>query len=238
MATPQRAMSKCERRSRKTAALLAAWASDGRELGLDRGGDGLEAAELLVEEGGVGFVGGREVGPDAGQLEAGIGVAGAGQRQHRLRIGVAEPAHAAVVLDVDAGRPALGAGAVGEQAAEVLAPDRDLGAGGEDDVDVLGGQRPHRQQGDVLEAAADLFGLDRGRHRQPRGAAGQGRVGAAVGAVAVAVGLDHRAELGPVAQLRLQPGAVCSDRLEVDPGDRPLHLATRRRPARRARRPS
>ena len=41
-----------------------------------------------------------------------------------------------------------------------------------------------------------------GRHRQPRRAAGQRRGGAALGAVAVAVGLDHRAELGPVAAAR------------------------------------
>ena len=119
-------MSKWERRSRKTAALLAAWAMRRRELGLDRGGDGLEAAELLVEEVGVGFVGGGEVGPDPRQLEAGVGVAGARQRQHLLRIGVAEPAHAAVVLDVDAGGPPLGASAVGEQAQEAHAPDRHL----------------------------------------------------------------------------------------------------------------
>ena len=48
-------------------------------------------------------------------------------------------------------------------------------------------------------------------------------VGAGVGAVAVAVGLDHRAELGPLAHRGLQPGAVALDCAEVDPGDCPRH---------------
>ena len=48
-------------------------------------------------------------------------------------------------------------------------------------------------------------------------------VGAGVGAVAVAVGLDHRAELGALAQLALQPRAVALDGAEVDPGERPRH---------------
>ena len=86
----------------------------------------------------------------------------------------------------------------------------------------------------MLEAAAELLGLGRGGDRQPGRAAGERGVGAAVGAVPVAVGLDHRAELGAVAQLRLQPGAVGANRVEVDPGDRPLHRASRRRARRRA----
>ncbi len=54
---------------------------DAGELGTHRGGDRLEAIELLEEVTlvVVGFVGGGEVGPDPGHAEVGIGVAGAGQ---------------------------------------------------------------------------------------------------------------------------------------------------------------
>ena len=157
-------MSKWERGSRKTAALLAAWAITAGNSALTAAATASKRLELLVEEARVGFVGGREVGPDAGQLEVRVVGAGAGQRQHLRRVAVAEPAHAAVVLDVDPGRAALGPGAIGDQAAEALAPDRHLRAGGEDDVDLLGGQRAHRQQRHVLEAAADLL---RPRPRSP-----------------------------------------------------------------------
>ena len=124
-------MSKWAPGSRKTAALLAAWTMTAGNSALDRRGDLAEARELLVEEIGVGFVGGREVGPDPGQLQVRALGAGAGQREDRLGVAVAEPAHAAVVLDVDPGGPPLGAGAGGDQREEVLVPGGDLRAGRE-----------------------------------------------------------------------------------------------------------
>ena len=228
-------MSKWARGSRKTAALLAAWtvtsgnsAPPPRHLG--------EARELLVEELRLRFVRGGEVGPDPGQLEVGVLGAGAGEGDHRLGVAVAEPAHAAVVLDVDARRPALGTGAGRRQRAELLVPDRDLRAGGERRVEVLLGQRAHRQQRHVREAAADLGGLGPGRDREPGRAAGERGGRAGVGAVAVAVGLDHRAELDSLADRRVEVGAVTLDGAERRSGLLPAPWLSRRR-ARPARRP-
>ena len=138
-------------------------------------------------------------------------------------VAVAEPAHAAVVLDVEARRPALGTGAARRHRAELLVPDRHLRARGERHVELLLGQRAHRQQRHVREAAPDLGGLAAGRDRQPGGAAGERGGRAGVGAVAVAVGLDHRAELDPLAHGRVEVGAVALDGAGVDPGYSPLH---------------
>ena len=73
-------------RSRKTAALLAAWAVTPGNSALTAARDLGEAVELLVEEVGVRFVGGGEMGPDPGQLEVGVLGAGAGKRQHLVGI--------------------------------------------------------------------------------------------------------------------------------------------------------
>ncbi len=129
----------------------------------------------------------------------------------------------AVATGVEAGRPTLGAGAARRHRAELLVPDRHLRARGERHVELLLGQRAHRQQRHVREAAPDLGGLPPGRHRQPGGAAGERGGRAGVGAVAVAVGLDHRAELDPVAHRRVEVGAVALDGAAVDPGYSPLH---------------
>ncbi len=170
-------------------------------LGFDRGGDLVETVELLVEVGRVEFVGGGEVGPDPGQLEVGVLGAGTRQLQHLARVAVAEPAHAAVVLDVDAGPVPVRSRSRSDHAAEILAPERQLRAGRDHAVDLLVSQRPHRQQRHVLEAPPDLLGLAGGGHRQPRRAPLQGRRGTAVGAVSVPVRLDHRAQLRPIAEL-------------------------------------
>ncbi len=75
----------------------------------------------------------------------------------------------------------------------------------------------------MLETTADLRGLGSGGDCQPAGAPGQRSGGAGVGAVAIAVRLDHRAQLGSRAQRDLQPGAVGLHRAEIDPGKRPHH---------------
>ena len=98
---------------------------DAGVLGVDRLGDRLEAGELLEEVAlvAVGFVGGGEVGPDAGQFEVGVGGGGAGEPHHLLAVEGAEPAHAAVVLDVDAGGAPERAGAGGDELEEARRPD-------------------------------------------------------------------------------------------------------------------
>ena len=54
-------------------------------------------------------------------------------------------------------------------------PDRHLRARRERVVEIVGSERPHRQQRDLREAPADLRRLGAGRHRQPRRAARQRR---------------------------------------------------------------
>src|ERR1700761_5859136 len=74
----------------------------------------------------------------------------------------------------------------------------------------------------MLEAPADQRRLAGGGDGEERGAAGERRLGHRVGAVAVAVGLHHRAE-PRLTELGPQPFAVGAHGAEVDPGDRPLH---------------
>ena len=141
---------------------------DAGELGLDRVGNRGEAVELLVEEVGVRFVGGGEVGPDPGQLELRVLGAGTGEGQHLGGIGVAEPTHAAVVLDVDPGRAALGPGASGDQVAEAVAPDGDLRAGGERDRRARPRlSAPIVSSGTWGKRRPTWAASARGRHRQP-----------------------------------------------------------------------
>ena len=72
------------------------------------------------------------------------------------------------------------------------------------------------------EVAPVVVGFVGGGDGEERGAAGERRLGHRVGAVAVAVGLHHRAE-PRLTQLGPQPFAVGAHGAEVDPGDRPLH---------------
>ena len=65
-------------------------------------GEAGEPLELLVEEVGVGLVGGGEVGPEPGQVEALVRRHRVHQGEHRVRVALAQAAHAGVVLDVQA----------------------------------------------------------------------------------------------------------------------------------------
>ena len=183
---------------------------------------GAEALELLGEECVAGLVGGGEVGHETGQALArrrgdGVGLRG---------IARAEPAHAGVQLDVHARR------AVAQHLAQPrLAPGDDVRTRGERDVELLAGQRAHDQHARLDARLAQLRGLVRARDGQPRRAAVERRPRHRDGAVAVPVGLDHRAQRGAAAQLAGQPLAVVPDGGQVDPGLSPLHghrLRTRR----------
>ena len=88
MATPQRAMSKWARRSRKTAALLAAWARTSGNSALTALATSAKRSRCSSKYSDSRFVGSREVGPDAGQLEVGVGGAGAGQLENLRWVGV------------------------------------------------------------------------------------------------------------------------------------------------------
>ncbi len=139
-------------------------------------GDLVEAVELLVEEVGVGFVGGGEVGPDAGQLEVGVGGAGAGERQHLRRLAVAEPAHAAVVLDVDAGPAPVGAGPIGDAGggsprARRRAPSRPRSATSTSSAV----SAPIVSSGTCWKRRPICSASHRGRHREPGRAARRAR---------------------------------------------------------------
>ena len=113
------------------------------------------------------------------------------------------------------------AAARGHRGDERLAPGDDVGARRQRGVELLGAQRAEDEQRRVDAGGAQLRGLVGGRHREPSGAAGQRRVGGRRRPVAVAVGLDHRAQLGAAAQLAAQAGDVALDRGDVDPGQRP-----------------
>ncbi len=105
--------------------------------------------------------------------------------------------------------------------AEALAPDGDLGAGGERVLEVRRGERAHRQQRHLGKAAADQRRLGTGGDGEASRAAGERGRRAGVGAMAVAIGLDHGAELAVGAQLGLQPRAVALNSAEIDPGELP-----------------
>ena len=198
---------------------------DRRELGLDRGGDRGEALELLVEEA-----------PSPGssavakwvQTPASSRSGSSAQARARAstasRVAVAEPAHAAVVLDVDPGRAGPGRGrgsppgarksscqtATSEPAASAASSSSSVSA-----PIVSSGTCGRRRP--ISAASAPVATAS--RVAPPASAA----VGAGVGAVAVAVGLDHRAELDAVADGRVEVGAVALHRGDVDPGYCPRH---------------
>ena len=160
-----------------------------------------------------GFVGGREVGPDPGQLEVGVLGAGAGESRAPRRVAVAEPAHAAVVLDVDAGRPALGAGAGrrrarGSPRARPRPPSRRRARRRGRRRSAPPSSAAARAGSGGRSAAASAPVATASRVAPPASAA----VRAGVGAVAVAVGLDHRAELDALAAARPSAARSCARR--------------------------
>ena len=168
-------MSKWERGSRKTAALLAAWAITSGNSALTAPATASKRSSCSSKK--------AESGSSAVakwvQTPASSRLGSAAQARARASTSSgsglpSRPMPLSCLTWTRAGRPWARARAASRRA-EVLAPDRHLGAGGERGVDLLGGQRAHRQQRDVLEAAADLLGLARGRDREPRGAAGQRR---------------------------------------------------------------
>jgi hypothetical protein len=172
---PQRAMSKCERRSRKTAALLAAWTTipgNSRFAASARGAKRPSCSSKKSESGSSAVA--KWVQTPTG-LEIGALGAGAQQVEHLRRIAAAEPAHAAVVLDVHSRRPAVSASPRGEKVEKAAPPDSHLRAGLERRVQLLRVSAPIVSRGTCCEAAPIRSASLAGRHRQPRRPARQRR---------------------------------------------------------------
>ena len=131
---------------------------------------GREARELLAEEVVAALVGGGEVRHRAHELARGA-LAAAASRHARRLLGVAraQAPHPGVELDVHA--PAA---ARGHRVDERLAPGDDVGARALSAASSSSGlSAPRTSSGPSTPAARSCCRLVGGRHREPRGAAGQ-----------------------------------------------------------------
>ena len=220
MPTPQRTMSMRAAGSASVAAELAACTITpgcSARIVVRPAGEG---GELRAQEAGVVLVGGREVGEDAGQPQAGASATAAAVRRGLVGVAGAEAAHAGVELDVHAGlrrrarcaRAAI-VRAVASRQQATSAP-RAQG-----DVELLGRQRAEHEQRPLDAGGAQLGGLGGGRDRQPGGAGGLRGARGRHRAVPVAVGLDDRAQRRGRRGGR-EPRAVALDRGDVDAGQR------------------
>ena len=127
----------------------------------------------------------------ADELDRRLAAAASRHARRLLAVARAQAPHPGVELDVHAP-----ASARRHRVDERLAPRDDVGARGQRGVELLGAQRAEDEQRPVDAVRAQLRGLVRGGHREPGGAAGQRRAGGGQRPVPVAVGLDHRAQLG------------------------------------------
>ena len=120
---------------------------------------------------------------------------GAGELDHRVRVALAEPPHPAVVLDVDPGHPPSSAAARRAELPEALAPHRESARASS----ATSSSSPVSAPMARIGVSGKCAGAPRPRRRPqpragwPRRAAPRRRTRRPV---AVAVGLDHRAELG------------------------------------------
>ncbi len=183
-----------------------------RLFGLDGGSPALEGPQLACEEARVAeIVSGGEMGHHARQLDPGTLPRGARHARCLRRVARTEAAHARIELDVDA--PAA---RVGDRLQVALIPHHHVGACRQRLLQFHHAERAHHQDPHPPQARlAKLAHLAAAGDRQPAGAAGERRAGALRGAVAVAVGLDHRAQLRAAAQLGAQTSAVALDRRHV-----------------------
>ena len=100
-----------------------------------------------------------------------------------------------------------------------LAPHDHICVGGERLAQLRQAERAHHEHPHVAQARlAQLARLASVGNAKPGGAAGERGAGALHRAVAVAVGLDDRAERCPGVQLCAQARAVARDRGDVDAG--------------------
>ena len=171
-----------------------------------------EDVELAREEAiVVQFVGGGEVRHQAHRLDSARVARQCEHARSQPAVACAQAAHPRVELDVHPPAARLGDGAH-----VALAPHDHVDIGRQRVGDVLQRERSHHEDRHFADAClAQLTGLLRAGHGEP--ACSPGERGACAGrrAVAVAVGLDDRAQLGARAQLRAQPRAVALDRREV-----------------------
>ena len=212
MAMPQRTMSKCDAGSRSVAALLAACttSSGWRRLQLPR--ERGEALELRREVVVAGLVGGREVGHQAGQLERGRRrrpprPPRAPRRGRRCRAGPsrcrASRARAAAPLPARRARRS-----------RPTKPSRQATTSAS--AASASAQRPRGVSAPITRIRASIPwrrrspASRRGRHRQPGRAALQRGLAPTTRAVAVAVRLHDRAQLGAGAQQRRAGARSCA----------------------------
>ncbi len=169
------------------------------------------------------------------QIDVGVGCGGDCQARRQLRVTRAEAPHAGVELHVHATPAPYVRGQPRDVQQVTLAPHDQIEAAGDHLFQVVALQRTHDQQrrlGHCDEVAQLARFLDAG-DGQPGGAARKRRPRAFLHAVAVAVGLDNRAQLDALAQLRAQPLAVARDRVEVDARNGAIDAHGRSTPARR-----
>ena len=130
-----------------------------------------------------------------------------GDGQRRIEVARAEPAHPGVELDVHPdgrrGGPPQAATNSGVQATTSAPAARAIGSSSALSA-------PITSTGASIPARSQLGGLERGGHRQARGAGGQRRPRDRHRAVAGRVGLDHRAQLGAAGQPRAQRARRCA----------------------------
>ena len=142
-----------------------------------------------------------------------VGGAARGELRTTRRVALAEPAHAGVVLDVDAGADPERARRATRPLEEARAPDGDLRARPERHLELAVGERAHRQDR-ARRARRPRSSSRLGRRRRRRACVApprERRRGACDGAVAVAVGLDDGAELGTRRRARArEPARSCA----------------------------
>ena len=144
MAMPQRTRSKCDAGSLSVAALFAACrGSQGGPCGLRR--QLREALELLPEKRRVGLIGRREMGPEADELHTVVPGGRLDERSDVAGVALPEPAHPGVELDVHPRRPPQGCRARAT-ARGTLAPHSHVGVRGQGEVELVRGERAHREQ--------------------------------------------------------------------------------------------
>ncbi|MNX95880.1 hypothetical protein D3C86_1281750 [compost metagenome] len=195
--------------------------------------EGGEALELQLGVGGIRSLGGRQMAHEAHQLQV-----GRGERHPRERFGLMQrgpdAGHAGVDLEVNLGRAAELRGDRVELAQGLLGAHHHLKVGGDRRAVGVGNHQAEQQHGLGEAQRAQAQALGDGRDPQPVRPGPERGARDGHGPVAVAVGLDHRHQVGmrgdpglegadvggDRAQVHLEPGAAHGSPLQVPVGER------------------